>query len=321
MNPLVTVVTSTFNWPNALVQAIPTVLSQTFEEFEYLIIGDCCTDETEEVVRAFGDPRIRWHNLKVNTGNQSGVNKKALALARGEYIAYLNHDDLWLPNHLDSLLKPMKEYDLDVSNTLCIEIGAAGHHYRGLLGLPTQVSQGIFSLQPMTTCVMHTAKAAREAGGWTDWRETHSVPTQDFFHRLRELRNRFAVVTEVTALKFHSGDRKSSYLLRDASEQEYWAERIRLDPGFLMNEIMTAIACKSMDERPPKLNAASRPSDAPKGWQVEQWRRMRGLKPMLDLPEESFTDFQINAPRPSLIRPRSDGKALISPMFITTNKH
>jgi len=310
--PPLTVVTSTYNWPRALTQAIPTALAQGFGDFEYLTIGDCCTDETEDVVRSFNDPRIVWRNLDENTGNQSGVNKIALEMARGEFIAYLNHDDLWFPDHLETVLTPLRERELDVVNAVCLEIGASGHHYRGLIGLPIPSAPGAVDITPMTTSVVHTAQAAREAGGWIDWRNTHEIPTLDFFRRLRYLRRRFGIVSAVTSLKFHSGDRKDSYRLKDASEQEDWAARMRDDPELRYRETMTALACRAMSEQPPRLAQPRQPADAPAGWQIEQWRRMRGLSPMLDVGACEPGEITAPAPRPSPVQVDGAGWALIS---------
>lgn len=314
MAPLVSVVTSTYNWPKALAQAIPTVLSQTFSDFEYLIIGDCCTDETEELVYSFKDERIKWYNLPQNTGNQSGVNKFALTKSNGKYIAYLNHDDLWFPDHLEIALAAFRGRDLDIVNTLSLEIGAYNHHFRAVLGLPKLRSPGVCFLSPMTTSVVHTANAAKLVGGWTDWRETHAVPTQEFFEKLQFLRQRFAVVSSVTSLKFHSGDRKNSYLLHDAREQEIWADQIKQDPSLRLRETLTALACESMGESPVKLPQPTRPINAPPGWQVEQWRRMRGLPPMIDLGESEPRDIKQQDSAYSPIQTKTGDWTVISPI-------
>src|SRR6185436_12496031 len=105
--PLVTVVTTTYDWPSALRVAMESVLAQTFRDFEYLVVGDGCTDGTAALVASFADPRIRWHNLARNSGNQSVPNRAAVEMARGKYVAYLNHDDIWFPNHLESLVEVM----------------------------------------------------------------------------------------------------------------------------------------------------------------------------------------------------------------------
>src|SRR3984893_7629219 len=96
--PIVSVVIATYNRSNVLRCAITSVLAQTFDNFELLVVGDCCTDDTEAVVLSSDDDRVRWHNLLENCGNQYGPNNYGLKHARGRYIAYLGHDDLWHPD-------------------------------------------------------------------------------------------------------------------------------------------------------------------------------------------------------------------------------
>lgn len=310
--PPITIVTSTYNWPSALSQAIPTALAQTFSDFEYLIVGDGCTDETESVVRGFNDPRIVWRNLPANSGNQSDVNRVALEWARGEFIAYLNHDDLWFPDHLETLIAPLLANDFDMIHSLCIEVSPPGHHHRGILGLPHSDADGVHFAMPMTTTVLHTAAAAREVGGWTNWRETTEVPTHHFFRKLFKLRHAFGVVPHITALKFHSGDRLNSYSLKDGSEQARFASLIAGDPSLRYREAMVALACGCLGETSPKLAQPSIPSNPLPGWQIEQWRRMRGLPPMISLGTNEPGEIKpLPAARPSFLEPNDGGFALI----------
>src|SRR5262249_1100033 len=69
-----------------------------------LVVGDGCTDNSATVVASFRDQRVRWVNLPRNTGHQAGPNNEGARLARGKIVAYLGHDDLWLPNHLEVLM-------------------------------------------------------------------------------------------------------------------------------------------------------------------------------------------------------------------------
>ncbi len=98
--PEVTIVLATYNRPDTLQAAIRTVLGQTYPHWRLLVLGDGCGDETRAAVAAFPDPRIRYFNLPMRAGEQSGPNSVGLALAATPYLAFLNHDDLWLPDHL-----------------------------------------------------------------------------------------------------------------------------------------------------------------------------------------------------------------------------
>src|SRR5271166_5410305 len=108
-SPSVTVVIPTFNWSAALHCAIRSVLLQTMQDFEIFVVGDGCADDSADIVASFHDPRIRWHNLERNHGSQWVANNYALANARGEWIAYLGHDDIWYPTHLESILRAARD--------------------------------------------------------------------------------------------------------------------------------------------------------------------------------------------------------------------
>jgi hypothetical protein len=108
-SPLVTVVIPTWNWSSVLPWSIASVRAQTMADLELLVIGDGCTDDSADVVAAArgGDRRVRWINLATNAGTQVAPNNEGLRRARGTFIAYLGHDDLWLPSHLERLVAAM----------------------------------------------------------------------------------------------------------------------------------------------------------------------------------------------------------------------
>src|SRR4029077_16679146 len=94
----------TYNRSRVLRHAVASVLGQSFADFELLVVGDGCTDDSAAVVAGFADPRLRWINLPANSGHQSAPNNEGLRQAKGELIAYLGHDDLWLPHHLQVMV-------------------------------------------------------------------------------------------------------------------------------------------------------------------------------------------------------------------------
>lgn len=101
---LVTVVIATHNRSNVLVHAIESVRRQTMQAWEVIVVDDGSTDDTLGVVEAFGDPRIRAIEMGQNFGEQSAPNNVGALLARAPLLALLNHDDVWFPDHLSSLL-------------------------------------------------------------------------------------------------------------------------------------------------------------------------------------------------------------------------
>lgn len=315
--PRVSVVTATYNFSSVLRLAIETALSQTFSDFEYLIVGDGCTDDTEAVVSFFDDPRIRWENLPENLGNQADVSRIALSKARGDLIAYLNHDDLWFPDHLEALVACQEEGQFDLVSSLSLSISPEPHYHRKIIGLPVIApDRSSFRVRCMTSTALHTKHASEAVGGWAKWRELDGVPTQEFFARLQNLRQNYAVVPRITCLKFHSAARKDSYLHQDASEQQDWLERMRTDPDLRHREMGTAFAMRSAKLPVPRPITRAKPDDAPPGWKIAKLRRARGLDPMVDLAPEDLPEFEIKnpvAPEDDPVRLGSDDQVWFVP--------
>lgn len=96
--PLVSVITPAYNAEFYLKDTIESVLAQTYQNFEHIIIDDGSTDRTAEVAQSFKDPRIKYIHQK-NSG-QSTARNNGLVLAAGKYIALLDADDFFLPTKL-----------------------------------------------------------------------------------------------------------------------------------------------------------------------------------------------------------------------------
>ena len=124
--PAVSVVLSTFNRSNILPFAIGSVLAQTRGDWELLVVGDGCTDNSEAVVACFEDPRIRFINLPERVGDQSGPNNEGVRQARGGVVAFLNHDDLWFPDHLERMLPAFADEGVDMVFAMALEVEASG---------------------------------------------------------------------------------------------------------------------------------------------------------------------------------------------------
>jgi len=98
--PTVSVVIPTYNRADILGRAIRSVLGQTFEDFEVLIVDDASADHTDEVVRGFSDARIRFLRQSENAGVGAARNR-GMREAAGQYVALLDSDDAWLPQKLE----------------------------------------------------------------------------------------------------------------------------------------------------------------------------------------------------------------------------
>ena len=100
--PRVSVLMPVYNThPEQLREAIDSILAQTFGDFEFLILNDCSTDpQVEEVVKSYSDPRIVYAVNERNLGI-SGARNRLLGMAKGEYLAVMDHDDISLPERFE----------------------------------------------------------------------------------------------------------------------------------------------------------------------------------------------------------------------------
>jgi len=115
----VSVIIPTFNRSALLQDALKSVLGQTFQDFEVIVVDNSSKDNTGEVVRSFHDPRIKLFEID-NEGVIARSRNYGLKEAKGEFIAFLDDDDMWLPEKLEAQLNYLKEhpeYSAVYSNT------------------------------------------------------------------------------------------------------------------------------------------------------------------------------------------------------------
>ena len=105
---MVSVIMPSWNTGKFIAESIQSVIDQTYKNWELLIVDDCSTDNTDQVVASFNDDRIRYLKNKKNSGAALTRNK-AIREARGEWIAFLDSDDLWFPKKLERQIKFMKK--------------------------------------------------------------------------------------------------------------------------------------------------------------------------------------------------------------------
>lgn len=102
-NPLVSIITPAFNAAETVKQAIDSVSAQTYSNWELLVVDDASTDSTAGIIRecASHDSRIKLITLDINTGAPGRAKNAALPYVKGDLIAFLDSDDLWLPCKLE----------------------------------------------------------------------------------------------------------------------------------------------------------------------------------------------------------------------------
>lgn len=110
MEELVSIIMPSYNTGKYIGNSIKSVQEQTYQNWELLIVDDCSTDNSVEIVRAFEEPRIILLQNKQNSGAAVSRNY-ALREAKGKWVAFLDSDDLWAPDKLEKQVSFMKEND------------------------------------------------------------------------------------------------------------------------------------------------------------------------------------------------------------------
>ena len=122
MNDLVSIIMPSYNTEKYISESITSVQKQTYADWELIIVDDCSTDNTDEVIKPFlSDDRIKYIKNEKNSGAAVSRNR-ALREAKGKWIAFLDSDDLWLPEKLEKQIAFMKKNDYHFSYTNYIEI-------------------------------------------------------------------------------------------------------------------------------------------------------------------------------------------------------
>ncbi|MEO5758907.1 MAG: glycosyltransferase family 2 protein [Mesorhizobium sp.] len=241
--PLVSVVIATHNRPAALRQTLRSVVGQTLQDWEILVIGDACRTDTAAVIAEFADPRIGYIDLPVNFGEQSGPNNIGLARARGRFVALLNHDDLWFPDHLAAMTGWIDATSADVVIA------------RGVIVQPRSVKDDpdtnlIYGIgrdglyDPVITAGYGSAQMVRRTslgwlGPWRPARECFCESSQDWLFRAWRKGAVITTMPHLTVLSLFSGTRKGSYAEDTAPEQEELVNGMQM-PDALRVKILAA---------------------------------------------------------------------------------
>lgn len=116
--PLVSVVIPTYNRAEFLPRAVESVLRQTVDDFELIVVDDASTDDTEAVVERFDDPRVEYVRHGTNRGGSAARNT-GIERSSGEYIAFLDSDDEWYPRKLERQVEELRSRSDEWVATYC----------------------------------------------------------------------------------------------------------------------------------------------------------------------------------------------------------
>ncbi len=205
--PKISVILPTYNCENFVAKTIKSVLNQTFEEFEFIIIDDASTDRTRNIINFFAkkDRRIKVILNKKNLGIPKTLNK-AIREASGKYIAILNHDDLWKPKKLE-LQFDFLEKNLNIA--LCgtwVKLIDEKDKFIGKVSLPTSSATIVENLKKgyaglFQPAVMIRKEIFEKIGGYReDLKTTEDI---DIFIRIGEIYKITNIPQYLTLIRLH----------------------------------------------------------------------------------------------------------------------
>jgi glycosyltransferase involved in cell wall biosynthesis len=233
-DPVVSVVIPTFDRVAFLSRAIECVLEQTFADLEVIVVDDGPTDAIAALVDGHGDPRVRLVRHGTNQGVAAARNT-GISASRGEYVAFLDDDDLWLPTKLERQIEVFETDSADVVHTLVYVADADGAIYEE----PSRAGFSLFRdvaaagypydlLLRRSSFFINTFAVRRECietiGGFDV--SLAAVDDLDFVHRLRRVYD-FRLVDEPLA-KYcfhstnHSHDKDPGTWVRLAKKELAW---------------------------------------------------------------------------------------------------
>lgn len=147
---LVSILMPSYNTANFIGESVQSVLAQSYENWELIIVDDCSNDNSDQVIQRLvsKDSRIKYHRLEKNSGAAVARNF-ALSKSQGRFIAFLDSDDLWVPDKLSIQLKMMIENDWKFTFSKYQKITEEGQ-LSTEMGVPDKVNYS----QLLKTCVI-----------------------------------------------------------------------------------------------------------------------------------------------------------------------
>lgn len=221
--PTVSVLLTSYNKPAMLAQAIDSVLLQTYQDFELLILEDNSPNPEvlKTVARYWDHPKVVVYKSNVTEEERplrvryAVLANVGLRIAHGKYITYLCDDDLYCPTRLERMVERLDKGDCEVvyGSQRCLHLKDGEW-----IELATRQAEKVLDKASMVvdhSSVMHTMKVGREVGGWVEHPRWWGLADAVFWDRLTEAGHLFYPIPEVLDVhRYHSGS-VSEMLVRE----------------------------------------------------------------------------------------------------------
>ena len=231
--PLVSVVIPTYNRIHTLPASVDSVLKQTYENLELIIMDDGSTDGTEEYVKNIADERVRYRKADKNMGPSAARNMGA-KLAKGEYLAFQDSDDEWAPDKLERQMKLMMDNG-DISlvySEFCLYRNGELLAVIPSRNIPYEEKQGsLFSyllLYPLisTQTILIRTKAFIVEGGFNETLKAY----EDFEFTMRFAKNHRIGFVQEALVKVNSQESSVSKQFEERIRVQFYMIREMLKP-------------------------------------------------------------------------------------------
>lgn len=160
VNGLVSIIMPAFNAEKFIVESIKSVIEQSYEQWELLVVDDCSNDSTAEIVTGYSevDKRVKLIRAPINGGPAKARNI-ALEVSKGQYIAFLDSDDLWTSIKLASAIDALKNLPADMIYTSYKRISADGKTTGRHIKVPNKMTYNrlLSNSAIMTSSVVYNA--------------------------------------------------------------------------------------------------------------------------------------------------------------------
>jgi len=210
----ITIIVSAYMRPNALNRTLKSIYKQSYKHWQVLIIGDCCDNEYLNNVDD-SNSKVRIINLPIRCGNQYGPNSVGIHLAKTDYLAFVNHDDLLLEDHLSIAIETIEKQSADIF------LGKAAFcdaRYQKVLyqkkkrlsffetNQPDKIWRVFHGpnwfFEPSSSWLVST-KLAKAVGYWRTPDSINSTPVMDWLQRSAILGAKFCHSNQVSTLKIN----------------------------------------------------------------------------------------------------------------------
>lgn len=158
---LVSIIMPAYNCGDFIGITLDSIIAQTYRNWEVIVVDDCSTDNTAEVVEEYlkRESRIRYHKLDKNSGAAVARNK-AVDLATGKYMAFLDSDDVWVPEKLHKQIGYMKKNGYNFTCTSYTKIDEQGNYLNRTIRAKNKSDYfGLLKTCPGNSTVIYDAEA------------------------------------------------------------------------------------------------------------------------------------------------------------------